>query len=61
MVDEIDFFVLCSHARSFLVKNFAIPVLVDRNTITEPCKYPFSGPLTMAKKCYYCKTVGTWF
>jgi hypothetical protein len=33
MMDEIDFFALCSHARSFLVKNFAIPVLVDRNTI----------------------------
>jgi hypothetical protein len=32
-MDEIDFFALCSHARSFLVKNFAIPVLVDRNTI----------------------------
>ncbi len=33
MMDEIDFFALFSHARSFLVKNFAIPVLVDRNTI----------------------------
>jgi hypothetical protein len=33
MVDEIDFFALCSHARSFWGKNFAIPVLVDRNTI----------------------------
>jgi hypothetical protein len=35
MVDEIDFFALCSHARSFLVKNFAIPVVVDRNIITS--------------------------
>ncbi len=43
MVDEIDFFALCSHARSFLVKNFAIPVLVDRNTITEPCNTHFQG------------------
>jgi hypothetical protein len=44
MVDEIDFFALCSHARSFLVKNFAIAVLVDRNTITSLAIPIFRAP-----------------
>ncbi len=43
MMDEIDFFALCSHARSFLVKNFAIPVLVDRNTIRSLAIPTFQG------------------
>jgi hypothetical protein len=32
-MDEIHYFVLCSHARICLVKNFAILILVERNTI----------------------------
>jgi hypothetical protein len=61
MMDEIDFFALCSHARSFFGEEFCNTCAGAQKYHQEPCKYPFSGPLTMAQKCYYCKTVGTWF